>query len=127
MIGPDDVTDAMVEVLHEKYDIAGRIGTPTKVAARVAIAAAINASGCVLVRRELLEDLRDDALQSAIVNEHFKCHPTKDSRYAEPLARAIQVAAMLADADPRQQALDRMAENAQELGLYDEGKEKGDE
>ena len=35
--------------------------------------------------------------------------------------------AILADADPRQQALDRMAENAQELGLYDEGKEKGDE
>ena len=61
MTRPDDVTDAMVEVLHEKYDIAGRIGTPTKVAARIAIAAAINASGCVLVPRNTLKILADTA------------------------------------------------------------------
>ena len=41
---PSDVTDAMVTALHEQYDYAGRIGVPTKVAARNAIAAAINAS-----------------------------------------------------------------------------------
>ncbi len=118
MIRPEDVTDAMVEVLHEKYDIAGRIGTPTKVAARIAIAAAINASGCVLVPRDVLDDL----LHEGHLYEGSCPDSTQpDARDPEcPMCRA-----MLAAADPRQQALDRMAENAQELGLYDE--ERGDE
>lgn len=111
----DDVTDAMVKALDE---CLVRTNKGTLMFAEKALAAALTAMpddllrkrvaerGCVMVRRELLDDLRDDALQSAIANEHFKCHPTKDSRYAEPLARAIQVAAMLAASDPRQQAQD---------------------
>lgn len=123
MIRPEDVTDAMVEVLHEKYDIAGRIGTPTKVAARIAIAAAINASGCVLVPPNtvaLVMECRDAlAEELAAWGINPPLHHVKQAydRCEEWLAAA----------DPREQALDRMAEDAREKGLYDEDKEKGDE
>ena len=121
----DDVTDAMVEVLHEKYDIAGRIGTPTKVAARIAIAAAINASGCVLVPREPTEAMINAGLKAA--DDAAFCFIGSVIKYesTRPHLARLAYKAMLAAADPREQALDRMAENAQELGLYDE--EKGDE
>ena len=145
MIRPEDVTDAMVEVLHEKYDIAGRIGTPTKVAARIAIAAAINASGCVLVPKRNTEMVigRKDLIDAAYLLRELANMDT-DGENIIPVDQRDEDALRLADhllygsdfwpwstnapaTDPREQALDRMAEDAREKGLYDEDKEKGDE
>ena len=122
MIRPEDVTDAMVDTLHEKYDVAGRIGTPTKVAARIAIAAAINASGCVLVPREPTEAMVNAGLKAA--DDAAFCFIGSAIKYesTRPHLARLAYKAMLAAADPREQALDRMAENAQELGLYDDGR-----
>ena len=124
MIRPEDVTDAMVvaaaRVLNKRAAKACNADTDDqwrwysegfKNDARAAVAAAINASGCVLVPRNTLKILADTACAKGAM-EHAEIMALGD------------VADLLAAADPREQALDRMAENAQELGLYDEGKEK---
>ena len=115
----DDVTDAMIASAHlALYESSAHELDATDDELRAAIAAAINASGCVLVPRDVLDDL----LHEGHLYEGSCPDSTQpDARDPEcPMCRA-----MLAAADPRQQALDRMAENAQELGLYDE--ERGDE
>ena len=110
MIRPEDVTDAMAEAAWGAY-VAERWASP-RVRLIYAIAAAINASGCVLVpKSETLEC----------------CHGVRYPHECRECQDVIDARFRSATADPRQQALDRMAENAQELGLYNDGKEKGDE
>ena len=105
----DDVTDAMVNAFDAAVEWEpGRV--PSLSQMKRAIAAAINASGCVLVPREPTPEMVEAAIRFG---------GWKPERWREVWTL------MLAAADPRQQALDRMAENAQELGLY--GKGKGDE
>ena len=121
----DDVTDAMAQAYALAIRQAGSIS-----AVREAIAAAINASGCVLVQREsgVLQEL-EEAL-SAIPCDCPERRVERGDHLTfcfmfDAYAAYDRLKAMLAASDPREQALDRMAENAQELGLY--GKEKGDE
>ena len=120
----DDVTDAMAEAAWDAYSPEDSISDM-----RNAIAAAINASGCVLVPFDdgkLWSFLRSVLSQGGCIwadyqKSSFELYSARlDAAAAE---RATELRAMLAAADPREQALDRMAENAQELGLYDEGKE----
>ena len=121
----DDVTDAMVRAALSKWfddPPSGEVEYLRALAPamRETIAAAINASGCVLVPRNVLDDLLHEG---HLFEGRCPDSAQPDARDPEcPMCRA-----MLAAADPRQQALDRMAENAQELGLYNDGKEKGDE
>ena len=115
---PADVCTVGVERIETK----GRNDSP-----------AVIASGCVLVKLDdgkLWSFLRSVLSQGGCIWADYQKSSSElysarlDAAAAE---RATELRAMLAAADPREQALDRMAENAQELGLYDEGKEKGDE
>ena len=108
MIRPEDVTDAMCDAAEAAWpDRDSRL--------RSVIAAAINASGCVLVPK----DPWYLSIGVRVTQPGEWPYPIKDAKTL-PGGTAVYLAA-----DPRQQALDRMAENAQELGLYDE--ERGDE
>ncbi len=134
MIRPDDVTDAMRDAALSKwFDVPAPDETQYLRAFHAAmcetIAAAVNASGCVLVPFDdgkLWSFLRSVLSQGGCIwadyqKSSFELYSARlDAAAAE---RATELRAMLAAADPREQALDRMAENAQELGLYDEGKE----
>ena len=126
MTRPEDVTDAMVTGAHlALYESSAHELDATDDELRAAIAAAINASGCVLVPREPTEAMQRAGghVNSEWLNDDAPIG--EETTYTAPM-RGIWKA-MLAASAPREQALDRMAENAQELGLYDEGKEKGDE
>ena len=95
----------------------GFTSRPNREIMRGALARAINASGCALVPREPTEAMLLAGKQT------LKGIPSSEF---ESIVAECVYKSMLAAADPREQALDRMAENAQELGLYDEGKEKDD-
>ncbi len=133
MIRPEDVTDAMVRAVNEVLARPWAYQNDAEAQTKAAIAAAINASGCVLVPREPTEAMAEAAWDAYSPEDSLA-----DMRNA--IAAAINASgcvlvprepteaminAGLKAADPREQALDRMAENAQELGLY--GKEKGDD
>ncbi len=126
MIRPDDVTDAMVDAafgdLLDGTGNANWASRPNREIMRGALLRAINASGRVLVPETLIWDLLEalDQVRASRSRgeEDWNALNAADERMRDLLDDA---------ADPREQALDRMAENAQELGLYDEGKEKGDE
>ncbi|MDE2107282.1 MAG: hypothetical protein KGL39_59340 [Patescibacteria group bacterium] len=155
MMQPSDVTEGMVAQLHERYDIAGRIGTPTHIAAQIALAAALTAMpddllrklvaerGCVMVDEarikrmvgaflgwSLPENFSPDAGISfeprhSVGTPHEGRYRPSGTNLLDAEQAEAMIRAMLAASDPRQRALDRMAEDAQELGLY--AKEKGDE
>ena len=130
MIRPDDVTDAMVDAafgdLLDGTGNANWASRPNREIMRGALARAINASGCVLVPREPTEAMVNAGLKAA--DDAAFCFIGSAIKYesTRPHLARLAYKAMLAAADPREQALDRMAENAQELGLYDEPGKEGD-
>ncbi len=125
----DDVTDAMVDAafgdLLDGTGNANWASRPNREVMRGALARAIDASGCVLVPREPTEAMINAGLKAA--DDAAFCFIGSVIKYesTRPHLARLAYKAMLAASNPREQALDRMAENAQELGLYDE--EKGDE
>ncbi len=130
----DDVTDAMVRA----YEVGLGTGFTDKSDIQCGLAAAINTipfdllrqlcaeRGCVLVPREPTEAMVNAGLKAA--DDAAFCFIGSVIKYesTRPHLARLAYKAMLAAADPREQALDRMAENAQELGLYDEPGKEGD-
>ena len=124
MTRPDDVTDAMVDAafgdLLDGTGNANWASRPNREIMRGALARAINASGCVLVPREPSVS----TLGAGVYKFDQEVRAWNLRGYREIRDRLESIlkpvwGAMLAAAAPREQALDRMAENAQELGLYD--------
>ncbi len=126
----DDVTDAMMRA----YEVGLGTGFTDKSDIKQGIAAAINASGCVLVPRWLVFNVGciECGVSSNVVGmyasseeaERVAALATEELNWREGGQNSFEVFDLLAPqaaeyramlaADPREQALDHMAENAQE-------------
>ena len=128
---PSDLPQVMYKAAMAELDTWSSALRATPSAIGYAVAAALTAMpddllrklvaerGCVMVPREPTEAMVNAGLKAA--DDAAFCFIGSVIKYesTRPHLARLAYKAMLAAADPREQALDRMAENAQELGLYD--------